>query len=278
MNTTQLTKLAHAKPPGFAKIMRDSAILWGRHLRHLVRSPGRFVGITTSPLVILLAMGYLFRESIVVQESDNYVDYLMAGVAAQVGLASIGPTAIGVSLDFRGRIVDRFVSLPISRASILLGRTAADFTVACGALLIITLTSAGLGWSPHSSLASTVAGFGFLLAFIYVMLWIGIVLGLWLKNAETIDATAAMILVATSFLSSSYVSVSSLPGWAQPIADWNPVSAIVSSIRSLWGNGNLVSDTWAGHNQPMIALVWLVGFLAVLVPLATWRFGVVAKE
>lgn len=254
----------------------DMAALCGRHLRHLRRSPGRFVGITMNPLVILFAMGYLFRRSILVPGSDNYVEFLLAGVAAQVALASVGPTAIGVNLDLREGLIDRFRSLPISRASVLIGRTLADLLVSVGALMIVVLVGLALGWRPHTGVGSVLAGLGLLVWFIYVMLWVGVVLGLALHQPETIDSVGALVLVISSFLSSAFLPVQGLPVWVRPIAEWNPVSAVVSACRQLFGNPATAPDGFAGQHPLVVASIMLTVLLVVLIPFADRRYRAVA--
>lgn len=260
------------RPHALVAAVTDITVLCGRHLKHLRRSPGRFIGITMNPLVILLAMGYLFQRSIVVPGSDDYVEFLFAGVAAQVGLASIGPTAIGVNLDLREGLIDRFRSLPITRASVLLGRTAADLLVSVGALVIITAAGLLLGWRPHASAGSVAAAFGLLVCFIYSMLWVGVVLGLTMRSAESIDAVGSLILVVSSFLSSAFLSVQGLPAWVRPVAEWNPVTAVVSGCRQLFGNPAQMSSAYPGQHPLLVAVAALVVILAVLIPVADRRY------
>jgi ABC-2 type transport system permease protein len=253
-------------------MLPDTLVLCGRHLRHLRRAPGRFIGVTLNPLVILFVMGCLFRQSIVVRGSGDYIEFLMAGTAAQVGLASIGPTAIGVALDLREGLVERFRSLPVARASVLLGRTLADLLVSTAALAIVTGVSALLGWRTHTDPGSVLAGFLLLILFLYVMIWCGVLMGLLLRQAETIDAVGALVGIFFSFLSSAFLSVQGLPTWIQPIAEWNPLSAVVSACRQLFGNQAPVSESLAGRYPIPAAIVVLTGSLLVLMPMASRCF------
>ncbi|MFF8643715.1 ABC transporter permease [Streptomyces sp. NPDC015345] len=214
----------------------DSFALAGRHLTHLRRSPGRLVLVTMNPLVMLIAVGYIFRNSMNVPGGIAYEDFIMAGIAIQVGLTSVGPTAIGVALDLRHGLVDRFRSLPIAPSSVLIGRTLSDLVVGAFSLTVVSLVGLAVGWRPHEGFLRTAAGFGVLLAFIYTMLWVGILLGTTQKNVEAIDGTGALVLVVFSFLSNAYVGVSGLPGWLRPVAEWNPVTSVITTCRRLWGN------------------------------------------
>ncbi|MDQ1288110.1 MAG: type transport system permease protein [Actinomycetota bacterium] len=256
----------------------DVMVLTGRHLLHFRRSPGRFIGIAMNPLVMLLAMGYLFRRSIVVPGSGDYVDFLMAGVAAQVGLASVGPAAIGVSADLREGIVDRFRTMPVAQASVLLGRTVADLLLSAVALLVVTTVGLMLGWRPHTGAWSVIVGFGLLLGFLYAMEWFGVVLGLLLREAETIDSIGALVLVLLSFLSSAFLSIQGLPEWIRPIAAWNPVSVVVSACRLLWGSPAAPTPGLPGQYPLAAAWATVVLLLVVFVPLASHLYRRAAER
>jgi len=168
--------------------LSDTIALCGRNVRHIRRAPGKLIGITLTPLVTLLIVGYLFKNSIIWPVQGSYQEYIMAGIAAQVGLASIGPTATGVAMDLRGGLIDRFRSLPISRTAVLVGHTLSDLMVAAISLCTVLAAGYALGWRPHDGLLPAAGAFGLLLAFTYAMLWIGVVLGLLVRNVETIQS------------------------------------------------------------------------------------------
>ncbi|MET7704205.1 ABC transporter permease [Streptomyces sp. NPDC005485] len=245
----------------------DTLALAGRHLTHLRRSPGRLVLVTMNPLVMLIAIGYLFRNSMNVPGGVAYEDFIMAGIAIQVGLTSVGPTAIGVALDLQHGLVDRFRSLPIAPSSVLIGRTLSDLFVGVVSLTAVSLVGLGVGWRPHEGLLRTAAGFGVLLAFIYTMLWVGILLGTTQKNVEAIDGTGALVLVVFSFLSNAYVGVGGLPGWLRPVAEWNPVTSVITTCRRLWGNdpAGAAGGGFPSHHPGLVTAITLSALLVIAV-------------
>lgn len=269
MTTATATTTAKAAAPregGGALLgyVSDTLALAGRHLVHLRRSPGRLVLVTMNPLVMLIAIGYLFRESMNIPGNVAYEDFIMAGIAIQVGLTSVGPTAIGVAMDLRNGLVDRFRSLPIASSTVLIGRTLSDLFVGAVSLTAVSLVGLGVGWRPHNGFLQTLAGFGVLLAFIYTMLWLGILLGTAMKNVEAIDGSGALVLVILSFLSNAYVGVGGLPGWLQPIAEWNPVTSVITTTRRLWGN-DPVGATGTGFPSEHPGLVTAIMLTTLLV-------------
>ncbi|MGA5867880.1 ABC transporter permease [Streptomyces cinereoruber] len=164
---TPVVDVAHApaSPPAVTngRPVTETFALAGRRLRHLRRTPGRLVGIVLNPLVMLLAVGYLFKDAIVAPQGGDYQEYLMAGIAVQVGLAGIGPTAISIAMDLRAGLMDRFRSLSISRAAVLVAHALADLLVGLAILAVITLVGLAIGWRPHGDPLSVAAVFAVLL-------------------------------------------------------------------------------------------------------------------
>lgn len=251
----------------------DVAALVGRRLRHLKRSPGKLLAVALNPLVMIVALGYLFEASIVVAGDASYQEYIFAGIAAQIGLTSIGPTAVGMADDLRNGLVDRFRSLSIARAAVLTGHTIADLLVAAFALVLVTIVGALLGWRTHSGIGDTLLGFALLLGFIYVMLWVGVLLGLVMRSLESIESTGSLVLVVFTFVSNAFLSTDRMPGWLGAIAEWNPLSVIATACRGLWGNPIAASDSVPAEHPVLISTIMLVGIAAVVVPLAVRAYA-----
>ncbi|MFI6206355.1 ABC transporter permease [Streptomyces sp. NPDC051041] len=249
----------------------ESLAVAGRRLRRLRRAPGRLVGIVMNPLVSMIVLGYLFQGSLAVTGGD-YQEYLFAGVAAQAGLAGIGPTAVAVATDLRGGLVDRFRSLPISRPAVLFGHTLGDLAVGLIGLAVVTVLGVLFGWRPDSGPLSVLAGFLLLAVFMYAMLWVGVLLGLFSRNLETINVVAGLVTVLFSFLSNAFQSVDRLPGWLRPLAEWNPVSAVVTRTRELWGNPTATGGGFPAEHTSLAIAVSLGAVFVLTVILSLRRY------
>nr|APD71467.1 non-ribosomal peptide synthetase 6 [Streptomyces sp.] len=250
----------------------ETFALAGRRLRHLRRTPGRLVGVVLNPLVMLLAVGYLFKDAIVAPQGGDYQEYLMAGIAVQVGLAGIGPTAISIAMDLRAGLMDRFRSLPISRAAVLVAHALGDLLVGLGVLAVITLVGLAIGWRPHGDPLSVAAGFAVAGGFILLMVWVGITLGMMVKNIESIDSIGALILVVCTFLSNAVFPAASMPGWLRPVVEWNPISAVADSCRHLWGNPTAQSTSFPGEHPHLVVAMWFAVLLVGTVWASLSRF------
>ncbi|MER7786609.1 ABC transporter permease [Streptomyces sp. NPDC097640] len=254
------TEVVRVRERALASAMIEIETVAGRRLRRLRRAPGRLVGIIMNPIIVLVAFGYLLGESVVAPGNSDYTEYIFAGGLMQVGLAGITPTAVAVALDLRSGLVDRMRSLPISRATVLIGNSLGDLVMGVLGIAVVTLAGLILGWRPHADPLSVLAGFGVAAVFIYAMVWVGIMLGLLWRNLETIESVGGLIAVLFSFLSTGFISPDKMPALVRPVAEWNPVSAVVTAVRQLWGNPQNVSGFAATHS----ALVCVVSLAAVL--------------
>ena len=260
------------RPPWPLALCVEVFAVAGRRLRHLRRAPGRFLGITLNPLVSMLILGYLFQHSITVPGAGSYQEYLFAGAAVQVGLAGIGPTAIAVAGDRGGGLVDRLRSLPIARSAVLIGHTLADAVVGTLGLTVVTAFGLLIGWRTHSDPVSTAAAFALLVLFGYVMGWVGVLLGMVSRNVESISALAPLVAVVLPFLSNAFLSSASLPGWLEPIADWNPVSALSTVCRALWANPSATASSFPGSHPGIVLAAWLGALLVFSAGLSLHRY------
>lgn len=244
----------------------------GRRLRRLRRAPGRAIGVVLNPLVSMVLLGYLFRDAVTLPAGGSYVEYVFAGGAVQVGLACVGPTAVSLAMDFQGGLVDRFRSLPISRVAVPLGHTCADLLVGLVGLAVTAGTGLALGWRSHTGVLPTLAGFALVAAFVYVMLWLGVLLALTLRSIETISVVAPFIVVVLPFLSSAFLSPRSMPGAIRPLAEWNPVSAVIAACRELWGNPATTSPGFVGDHPLLVVAVTLSVLLTSCCAVSLRRF------
>ncbi|MCX4446053.1 ABC transporter permease [Streptomyces sp. NPDC087866] len=247
----------------------DSFALVGRQMRHIRRMPEQLIGITVMPVAFVIVFGYLFGSAMQVPGDGGYKEYIMAGIFAQVMLANITTTAVGVVGDLNNGLVDRFRALPISRSSVLVGRTVADGMLVAWTCAVMALVGYLIGWRAHNGVLQTLAGFGLLLLMGFAMSWLGALLGLVLRNAETVSAVSGVIMMPLAFLSNAFVPLDGLPGWMRAVAEWNPVSAVVSASRDLFGNERgPASGAFPSEHPVPAALGVLVLLIVVVVPLA----------
>jgi ABC-2 type transport system permease protein len=203
-------------------------------------------------------------------EGGSYKDFALAGLLTLNLTTSALGTAVGLSTDMSTGVIDRFRTLPIWRAAVLVGRTMSDLLAAMLCVLIVALTGLVIGWRPDASIMSVVAGFGIALFFSYGLSWGCACLGLVSKGPESAQGIGLIILFPLAFVSNAMVPTNGMPGWLQVVADWNPVSAVTAACRDLFGNPNPSGSiqVWPMQHPVVAALAWSAAILAVCAPLA----------
>jgi ABC-2 type transport system permease protein len=96
----------------------DTAVLQGRSLRHILRSPDTIITTTIMPIAFMLPFVYVFGGAIETG-SDSYVSYLLPGILLITIASGISYTAFRLFLDIQSGIFERFQSMPIARSSVL---------------------------------------------------------------------------------------------------------------------------------------------------------------
>jgi ABC-2 type transport system permease protein len=135
------------------------------------------------------------------------------------------------------------------------------------------LVGAGLalGWRWHGTFPAALAAFALLLLLRFALLWVGIYIGLVVKNAQSV--TMVQVLVwPIGFLSSAFVATSTMPGWLGAIAQWNPLSSTATAARSLFQNPDAAAGSWIGDHSLIAAILWPLLLTAVFLPLSATKF------
>ncbi len=263
-----------------AGALHDGWVLTKRNLIKIKRVPDLLIFTTIQPIMFVLLFAYVFGGAIRIP-GVNYKEYLMAGIFTQTVTFGSSITAIGLADDLSKGIVDRFRSLPMSRAAVLIGRTTSDLLNNVLVVVVMGLCGLLVGWRIHTGPLHGFAGFGLLFLFGYAMSWISAVIGLTVRSVEVAQQAGFIWLFPMTFLSNAFISTDTLPGWLRPVADWNPISAVVLSLRDLWGNApaGLARGTgFPAHHPVLVTLAWTGAILVVFVPMAISRYRRVATR
>jgi ABC transporter DrrB family efflux protein len=183
--------------------------------------------------------------------------------------SSVG-TAIGLSTDLSTGMINRLRTLPMSPTAILFGRSISDLLAAMICSSFVVMTGLAVGWRPDAGAASIAAGFGLALLFSYALTWAMACLGLLAASPESAQGIVMLFMFPLAFVSNVFAATQGMPAWLATIANWNPVSAVTSACRSLFGNPNPSSTihAWPMQHPVMASLVWSVVILVVSVAAA----------
>ena len=214
--------------------LADAVTAIRRFLLRSLRQPDIVVGGILMPIVFVLLFGYVFGSSIHVP-GGNYRAYLMSGLFAQATLFSAAAVSVAVATDMSEGVIDRFKVLPITRSSVLIGRTVSTVIVGRPSTAVMITCALLVGWRAENGLGNAVAGFALLSLFGFAMGWVGAVIGLYAKSPQSADVFAMVPSFLLGFVSNVFVNTANMPAWLRIFANWNPMSAVVVASRTLFG-------------------------------------------
>jgi ABC-2 type transport system permease protein len=260
-------------PSASSSFWHNVAVMTRRNIIHVRREPAQLSDVTAQPVLFTILFIFVFGAGITVA-GGSYKDFALAGLLTLNLTTSATGTAVGLSSDLSTGVIDRFRTLPIWRSSILVGRSIADLLAATLCVTIVGLTGLAVGWRPDAAIISVVGGFGVALLFSYAVSWGLACLGIVSPGPESAQGIGLLVLFPLAFVSNSMVPTQHMPWVLRTIADWNPVSAVASACRNLFGNPNPSSTVhaWPMQHPVVAAIGWSLLMLAVFVPLASFLF------
>jgi ABC-2 type transport system permease protein len=257
-------------PPSF---LLSCLLLVRRNLIHTRRMPEMLMDVTVQPVMFVLLFAYVFGASIDVPGS-SYREFLVPGIMAQTIVFSSFIVAMGLVTDLEKGFVDRLKSLPIHRASILVGRSISSLIHSSIGITVMALTGLAIGWRIRNGVLDAVLAFALILLFGFAMIWIGILVGSTLRSIEGVQGLMFTVMFPLTFLANTFAPTANMPTWLRTIAEWNPVSALSQAIRELWGNGPAApaDAAWPLQHPVLMTVVWSVAITAAVAPAAVASF------
>ncbi|ONK13849.1 ABC transporter permease [Streptomyces sp. MP131-18] len=247
----------------------DGWIMTRRNMSHLVRTPEEMVLYFALPIMFVLVFGYVFGSGMSVPGGGDYREFLLPGVFAMTMLYGMGATGTAVAVDAGRGVVDRFRSMPVARSALLVGRSTADLMRAALEMSVLVVCGLLVGWEWHRGIGRALLAVALVLALRVAITWIGIYLGLVVRNADTVGTIVFPLAFPLTAVSNVFTAPELMPGWLGTLAEWNPLSATVAAIRELFGNPGLAgTGSWATENAMLLAIAWPVVLTAVFAPLA----------
>jgi ABC transporter DrrB family efflux protein len=249
----------------------DTLVLARRNLKRIPRQPDLLIAYTIQPIMFTLLFVYVFGGAIETPGFD-YVDFLMPGIIVQSIAFGGFVTALGLSEDVQKGLIDRFRSLPMSRAAVLAGRTFSDIALNCLSLVVLFSVGFLAGFDFIDSDVGQVAlGIVLVLLLGYAFSWVFALVGLFSSSPETANSIGFTLIFPLTFASSVFVPANSMPDGLRQFAEANPFTTISDAARSLWIGTPAHTDVW-------MAFVWCVGLIVVFAPLAVTRYRRVAAR
>jgi len=256
-------------------VISDVMTITKRQLLQLARIPEVLVFSTIQPVMFVLLFRFVFGGSISTGQPGGYVQLLMPGIFVQTVAFTLAATAVGLAEDMKKGLIDRFRSLPISRGAVVIGRTFGDALLNILVLTVMAAAGYAVGWRPTSGSLSIALAFLFLFMFGYALSWIGIYVGLAVKEARTVQSVGFLVTFPLTFLSNAFAPTTGMPKALQYFAEWNPVSTMVAACRQLFGLKNefgATANSWPSQHPLETSLLYMVLLMAIFIPLSIRKY------
>ncbi|MFE0329312.1 ABC transporter permease [Streptomyces sp. NPDC058960] len=253
-------------------LMYDGTAMVGRQLRRVRNNPGLAILSQTMPITMLLFFGYVFGSALAMPGAQ-YRSFLVPGLLVATAAGGVMTGMFQAAQDSHRGVMDRFRTLPVTRASVPVAQTVADLVVTAAGTVPLLLVGLAVGWRVEGSAAGALGAVGLLLLFRFASTWIGIFLGLLTRSEEAAGQLGGATFVLP-LLSNAYIPTDNLPGWLRTLAEWNPISAVTTALRDLFGNAPVPRGAaWPVAHPVAGALAWCAVLIALFAPLAVRRYA-----
>ncbi|WP_055591280.1 ABC transporter permease [Peterkaempfera griseoplana] len=244
--------------------LRHIGALTRRNLMRIKADPESMFDALLMPIIFTVLFVYVFGGALSGSQ-HGYIQYLVPGLLGQTGINLAMAVGTGLNTDFSSGVMDRFRTLPIGRASVLIAKLVAETCRGLVSFVILIGFAMLLGLEVKTGPLEVVAAVALSLVFGSSMVWVSMLLGMSLRSAQAVQGVAMLVIMPLQFGSSTFASPSTMPGWLQAFTKVNPLSALADACRSLFNGGPLAHPV-------LMVLAWSIGITVVTAPLAVARF------
>ncbi|MFE3675939.1 ABC transporter permease [Streptomyces griseus] len=252
--------------------VRDTTTMLRRNLLHARRYPSLTLNLLLTPVMLLLLFVYIFGDVMSAGIGGGeggrsaYIAYIVPGILLLTVGSTVVGTAVSVSTDMSEGIIARFRTLAIHRGSVITGHVVGSVLQSVLSVVLVGAVAVAIGFrSTDATLVEWLAAFGLLVIFSAALTWVAVGMGLISPNAET-ASNNALPMVLLPMLSSAFIPVETMPGWFRPIAEYQPFTPAIETLRGLLLGSEI------GHNG-WLAVGWSLGLVVLGYFWATSKFG-----
>ncbi|WP_330446835.1 ABC transporter permease [Streptomyces anulatus] len=252
--------------------VRDSNTMLRRNLLHARRYPSLTLNLLLTPVMLLLLFVYIFGDVMSAGIGGGgggrsaYIAYIVPGILLLTVGSTVVGTAVSVSTDMTEGIIARFRTMAIHRGSVIIGHVVGSVLQSVLSVVLVGAVAVAIGFrSTDATLVEWLAAFGLLVLFSAALTWVAVGMGLISPNAEA-ASNNALPMVLLPMLSSAFIPVETMPGWFRPIAEYQPFTPAIETLRGLLLGSEI------GHNG-WLAVGWSIGLVLLGYFWATSKFG-----
>lgn len=254
-----MNMIAQTKKP---TLWITSSVFIGRSFLHSLRNVDALLMAIMLPIMLMLMFTYVFGGAI--DSSGQYVNYVVPGIILLCAGFGSSSTAYDVSTDMTNGIIDRFRTMPIQSMNVITGHVVASLVrnlLATGMVIIVALL---VGFRPSATIFQWFAAIGVIALFILTITWLFAAIGL-VASTPAAASGYGFIILFLPYLSSAFVPTSTMPKWLQGVAENQPITPIIETIRSLLVGGEIGNHIWW-------AIGWCLLILILAILWSAWTF------
>ncbi|OQD54407.1 multidrug ABC transporter permease [Streptomyces phaeoluteigriseus] len=253
-------------------LAHDGSAMLGRQLLRVRNNPALVILTQTMPITMLLFFGYVFGSALAMPGAE-YRSFLVPGLLVATAANGVMTGMFQAAQDVHRGVTDRLRTLPVNRAAVPLGQAVADLLVTAVGTVPFLLVGLAVGWRVEGSAPAAAGALGLLLLFRFACVWAGVFLGLLSRSEEAAGQLGSATFMLP-LLSNAYIPTGDLPGWLRTLAEWNPISAVTTALRHLFGNAPVPEGAaWPVAHPVAGSLAWCALLIAVFAPLAVRRYA-----
>ncbi|MEV0785543.1 ABC transporter permease [Streptomyces sp. NPDC050423] len=257
---------------GLTLAARDSGTMLRRNLLHARRYPSLTLNLLLTPVVLLLLFVYIFGDVMSAgiggggADRARYIAYIVPGILLMTIGSTVVGTAVSVSTDMTEGIIARFRTMAIHRGSVLVGHVVGSVLQAVMSVILVGAVAVAIGFrSTDATPLEWLAAVGLLVLFATALTWVAVGMGLISPNAEA-ASNNALPMVLLPLLSSAFIPVDTMPGWFQPIAEYQPFTPAIETLRGLLLGSEIGNNGW-------LTVAWSLGLVALGYSWSTSKFN-----
>ncbi|MBA9008044.1 ABC transporter permease [Thermomonospora cellulosilytica] len=220
-------------------LVADTAIVFTRELRPLLRNPFSLVFSMVQPLFFLALYGPLLPDT----PGGSALQWFVPGIIVMSCLFAGSTTGSNLQYEMQTGAHERMLVSPLGRPALIVGRALKEIVPVAGQALLIVAITLPFGFRPDP--VGMVLGLLLIGTFSVGLGALSYALALASKNQEWLFWTVQQtLLFPLLLLAGMLLPIEDGPGWLRTLAAFNPLTYVVDAERALF-NGELASATVA---------------------------------
>lgn len=206
-------------------------VIWLRDVKRFIRARSRLLGNVVQPFFFLAILGFGFGSAVMpgIPVGFRFLDFLTPGIVAMSVLFSSIFAGVSVLWDKQFGFLQEVLVAPVSRLSIVLGRTLGGATTALVQGFIILGIALALG--VKMTLPGVLLGVVLMVLIAFTAVGFGLIVASQMEDFHGFQLIMNLLVFPLFFTSSAMFPLEGLPGWLKTIAFLNPLTYGVDALR-----------------------------------------------